>query len=269
MVKVGWLQSSIGIKGGAELSCGALVQNAPEWAEVIYCRPNRRPPPDIGCFILQNSTTYGDHWIEELCLAPVVRHVRDPWYAGSAILRRWLCENAALMVFSSQTQRDTMGYDIQVPVEFIPPPVDLRPFKKAAQVAAEEGVKRQGSVFVGRVDVYKGAPAVVDWALRKGEPIAFVGEVMMGFGNLPPFIQFLGKVPYQKMPWILARAERLVAMPEWPEAFGRGVVEAWAAGCELFVEGRVGAMEWIDNEPDRLGFDGPIAEFWAAVEGVL
>lgn len=263
-VRVGWLQSRIGIQGGAELSCGTLVQSAPEWAEVVYCPATQRPP-DVDVFVIQNSTTYHEKWIEELCRRPVVRHVRDPWYAGAAVLRRWLLDNAALLIFSSQVQLDAFGYETACTIRIIPPPVDLEPFKAACKPTDE----RQGSVFVGRVDVYKGAHRVVDWALRTGEPLALIGEVMMPFGSLPPFIQLMGKAPYGEMPAILGRAKRFVFMPEWPEAFGRTVVEAWAAGCELMLDGRIGAAWWIREQPERLGLEGPVTEFWEAVRGVL
>jgi glycosyltransferase involved in cell wall biosynthesis len=266
MVKrIGWLQQDVGIQGGAEMSCNTLVQNAPEWAEVVYCPPNKRPPDDIDAYVIQNCVTYGERWIEELVRRPVVRHIRDPWYAGSPILRRWLLDNAALLIFSSPVQLEAFGYEHDRPVKIIPPPVDLDPFKATCKLPEE----RQGSIFVGRVDIYKGAPRAIDWALQTGEPLALIGEVMMPFGQLPPFIRLLGKVPYEQMPDILGQAQRLVFFPEWPEAFGRAVVEAWAAGCELLLDGRIGAQWWIENQPGRLGLEGPVSEFWAAVEGVI
>jgi len=215
-------------------------------------------------YVIQNSTTYGDRWIEELCRRPIVRHVRDPWYAGSALLRRWILDNAALLIFSSPVQVEAFGYQFDRPTAIIPPPVDVERFKAEARPVEE----REGSVFVGRVDVYKGAPRAVDWALRTGEPLALIGDVLMPFGALPPYIRIMGPAPYEEMPEILGMCKRLVFFPEWPEAFGRAVVEAWAAGCELLVEGRVGAMWWIENAPERLGLEGPVREFWEAVEGV-
>lgn len=268
MVKVGWLQSQIGVKGGAEMSCGALVENAPEWAEVVLCPDNKRPSEDIDVFVIQNSTTYGARWVEELALKPVIRHVRDPWYAGSATLRRWILDNAALLIFSSPTQMEDVRrrYPFDKPMRIMPVPVDVEPFKEAARPMNE----RQGTVFVGRVDVFKGAPTVIDWAIRTETPLTIIGDNRyMRFGQLPPWIKIVGEISYEQMPQVLGQAKGYVAMPEWPEAFGRSVAEAWAAGCELMIEGNVGAQWWIENEPERLGYEGPIEEFWDAVREVV
>jgi glycosyltransferase involved in cell wall biosynthesis len=249
------------------MSCGALLENAPEWAEVILCPPNKRPH-EVDVFVIQNSVTYGAQWIEELALAPVIRHIRDPWYAGSAALRRWILNNAEMLIFSSPIQAEDIGrrYPHDRPTEIIPVPVNL----DAVRAAALPKDERSGNVFVGRVDIFKGAPTVIDWAIRNRQPLTLVGSTRyLNFGGLPSYIQFAGKVPYSDMPELLGGHLRYIAMPEWPEAFGRSVAEAWAAGCDLVLQGRIGAQWWIENEPDRLGFHGPIDEFWSAVKGVL
>lgn len=265
-VKIGWLQSEIGIIGGSELSYDALLSNAPAWADVLRCPPNKRPPEDIDLFVIQNCTTYGVRWVEELALRPVVKHVRDPWFAGSAALRRWLLDNAALLIFSSPVQIALFDFPFAAPHVIIPPPVDLRPFWEAALPAGE----REGTIFVGRADIFKGAHAAVDWALRSGEKLDLYGDSRyMTFGELPPSIRFHGQVPYHRMPYIMGRAKRYVSFPMWPEAFGRTVAEAWAAGCELLVDkSRIGACWFIENDLEALEFDAAINAFWEAVKGV-
>ena len=266
MVKIGWLQSNVGIVGGAEMSAGALVRNAPEWAEIVYCPPNKRPPEDIDVFCLQNQVTYGARWIEELALKPVIKHVRDPWYAGSSVLRRWLLDNADLLIFSSPVQVRLFDYPFSQPHIIIPPPVNLTPFREAALPAGE----REGTIFAGRADVFKGAHEAVDWALRNREKLDVYGDNRyMSFGKLPGFITIHGEIPYHQMPHVMGRAKRYFCFPMWPEAFGRTVAEAWAAGCELLVdEDRIGACWWIKNKPGALEFDAAVGTFWEAVEGV-
>lgn len=265
-IRVGWLQSHVGIFGGSELSYAALLGNVPDWAEVVHCPSNKRPSEDIDLWVIQNCTTYGVRWVEELALKPVIKHVRDPWYAGSAALRRWLLDNAELLIFSSPTQMLLFDYPFDRPHMIIPPPVDLAPFREAAMPAGA----RHGTIFVGRADIFKGAHQAVDWALRNDEPLDFYGDKRyMDFGELPPFIKFHGDVPYEQMPYLMGRAERFIAFPMWPEAFGRTTVEAWAAGCELLVdEDRIGACWWIANKPQALELDAALSAFWNTVEDV-
>lgn len=269
VIKVGWLQQNMNnLFGGAEFSANALLAFAPKWAEVVYCPPNKRPPADIDLFVIQNDSVYGRRWIEELARKPVIKQVRDPWYAGDCVYKRWLLDNADLLIFSSPVQLENFGYEFDRPHKIMPVPVDLQPFKEAAAPAD----KRFGTVFVGRTDIFKGMPAVLDWALRTGEPLVVIGNPdyanNMGFGEYPNNITFAGEIPYEKMPQYLGTAKNYIAMPEWPEAFGRSVVEAWAAGCNLILKNRIGAQYWIENEPERLGFMGPINEFWDAVKEV-
>jgi hypothetical protein len=48
------------------------------------------------------------------------------------------------------------------------------------------------------------------------------------------------------------------------EPFGRIVVEAWAAGCQLAVGEDTGALWWIENDPGAL--DDPAGRFWQHVD---
>lgn len=184
------------------------------------------------------------------------------------MLRRWTLDNAALFIFSSPPQMEDVRrrYPFDRPTKIMPVPVNLEPFKEAARPMNE----RQGAVFVGRVDVFKGAPTAIDWAIRTETALTIIGDNRyMKFGQLPPWIKIAGQIPYERMPQVLGKAKTYIAVPEWPEAFGRSVAEAWAAGCELRLEGKIGAQWWIENEPERLGHEGPVNEFWDAVGEVV
>jgi len=78
-----------------------------------------------------------------------------------------------------------------------------------------------------------------------------------------PRIVAKGPVPQQFVPEILWRYERFVFLPTTVEPFGRAVVEAWAAGCELIVNRNVGALHWIES-PD--GLQSASADFWRLVD---
>lgn len=270
-ITIGWLEDDIGYVGGAELSSGILRRNAPRWARVLYCPPDRRPPTDkIDLFVIQNCVTYDSRWLQELALKPVVKQVRDPWFAGSSLLRRWLLENSELLIFSSPMQADKFEYPSNLAVKLVPPPVNLDAFRAASLPSGQ----RAGNVFVGRVDIFKGAHAAIDWAIRENQPLDLYGLRFSGgqpfvrFGQLPDNIRFHNEVPYEQMPGILGRAKRFVFFPSWPEAFGRVVVEAWAAGCELLLrDENIGSCWWIANHPEALV--AGVEMFWDTIKEVI
>jgi glycosyltransferase involved in cell wall biosynthesis len=65
------------------------------------------------------------------------------------------------------------------------------------------------------------------------------------------------------MPALLAEYERFVFLPTVIEPFGRTVVEAWAAGCEIITNGLVGARYWMEEDPGALETAGE--DFWRVV----
>jgi glycosyltransferase involved in cell wall biosynthesis len=96
---------------------------------------------------------------------------------------------------------------------------------------------------------------VADWAAENG-PVRFFGDGIFA----PPGSQ---GVPYQQMPELLASFERFVYLPNVIEPFGRLVAEAWAAGCELVINGNVGAAQWIQESPEAIENAGE--DFWGIV----
>lgn len=263
MVKIGWLSDNPGFVGGAEVSGGELIKAAPADFELVYCPPNKRPPLDVDLYCVQNCVQYDQRWIEALILKPVVKSIRDPYFGGDAVLRNWFLKCADLLIFNSPIQYEKFGYQVRAKHIYIPPPVDLSAFRAAALPPEQ----RSGNLFVGRVGPTKGAHLVIDWALRNNQPLDLVGQVEMPYGRLPKSIRFLGNVDYEQIPELMGHYERFVFFPQWVESFGRVVAEAWAAGCELVVDGDIGALWWIENEPEKI--QQGTALYWDAVREVL
>lgn len=265
-MKIGWLHDDLGIVGGAELSERALRKGAPEWADLVLCPPNKRPPEDTEAFIIQHCTAYPSHWMEVLEKVPVIKQNRDAWWSGSIVLRRWLLDNAKLLLFSSEKQ--AQGYEHWYDNEYaiVPPPVNIKMF----QDAALPDDQRQGTVWVGRQDPGKGLHVACDWAWREQEPLDVYGEQSMPYINFQEFgglVTLHGRAPYETLPAIYGAAKRFVFFPVHKEPFGRTVVEAWAAGCELVLDGWIGALEWIEERPDDIGRG--VEMFWHVVERTL
>ena len=78
-----------------------------------------------------------------------------------------------------------------------------------------------------------------------------------------------GSCKYQDMPAVFGRARRFIFNPRWPEPFGRTVAEAALGGCELQVQGEVGALSFGRDLADPGFYLGACSEFWEHVERVL
>ena len=265
-MKIGWLHDDFGIVGGSELSERTLRENAPEWAEIVTCPPNKRPPDDIEAFIIQNCATYPRHWREVLEKVPFIKQNRDSWWAGSITLRRWILDNARLLLFSSRMQAFTYEHKWENEYAVVPPPVNLEMFKQGIQPPE----KRQGAVWVGRADPGKGLHLSCDWAWTNCEHLDVYGDLSIkyiDFSEFEGFVSYRGRAPYEMLPAIYGAAKIFHFTPIHIEPFARTVAEAWAAGCELVVEGRVGALEWIQERPDDVGRG--VEMFWEEVGEVL
>ena len=263
MVVIGWLADNFDSRiGGAELSERSWVRACPPNVSIVYCPPTKRPPP-VDVFYVGNCTKYGGYWAEELAKHPVVKMVHDPWWEGSPVLRRWLLDNTSLLLFHSPVQQAGFNYPFDLPVEFIPDTIDIEMFADAAQT------ERSGNVFIGRCAHHKGLHRVVDWALRNDEELDLYGAWAMNFrpGELPATIRYHGYIDYSIVPQVLGRAQRFIFMPTWIESYGRIVVEAMAAGCELVLDGDIGCLWWMKNRPDDMNRGSEL--LWQAMESII
>ena len=266
-MKIGWLADQIGYIGGAEISGSMLVNHAPDWAEIEFCPANRRPPDDIDLWMLQNVVTYDARWCEVLFGAPIIKEFRDPWHPGDPIFRRFVLDTAGLLIYNSKLARDRCPWYQGQPTAIVPPPVDLEVFRDAALPDEQ----RSGNLFVGRIDFAKGVHRAIDWALGTGESLDIYGTGEFGWGrDLPQRIRFHGPQAYTRMPLLFGQAKRFVFLPGAYESYSRTTVEAWAAGCELILDqDKIGAIEWLRENPQAIEMDAAIGAFWNTVSGVL
>lgn len=250
------------ITGGAELSDDAFLAAAPDGVEVLPWPPSKRPPLErIDAFILNNCIFYGDPWLEMLKQRPVIKHIHDLWPFGSPYVRRWVLDNAALVIFNSQKQRELFQFPVGAPYAYVPQPVDVARFRAAAEAYNGD---RQGVIWLGRVEVGKGIQNVVDWALRNDTPVDVYGrsDSPMTHAQLVPPCRYCGPVAYGDLPELLARYEKFIHLPVKTDICGRVAVEAWAAGCELILGGDVETFwKWVE----MTDFQNAGAEFWEKV----
>lgn len=261
-MRVGWLYdegNADGTKGGAEYTQREFRDCAPAGVEVVDCPASLGVAlPDVDCFVVHNCVGYSREVIPALANKPVVRYIHDAWPHGDPVLRTWLLEHAQL-VFTSPLHEQRFPWGWADDSKLCPPALELAAFTLARRE------KREGTVWLGHfMNAGKGVHRAVEWAEHANCGIDFYGE-----GPYAPtesgHVTVKGPVRYDDVPSVLGRYERFVMLPDVVEPFGRGVVEAWAAGCDLIVNGLVGAAWWIQSDPEALECAGE--RFWRIVEG--
>jgi|GEM_PF-2236274 len=260
--RVGWLADpETDVIGGAELTCRELLRRAPRGVKVVPCPPGH---VSRGCdlYVVHNVTRYTPDAVEALAPAPVVKYVHDVHQRGDPELRDFLLARSATVVFVSPLQLASFPYPTRAPVLLMPPAIDLGPFRRAA--LSRKGRTRRGTIWIGQMTgAHKGLGNAVRWAARNGT-VDFYGA-----GHLRPRglnVRYHGQVPPEEVPELMARFKRFLLLPRGVDSCGRTVLEAWAAGCELVVNERVGAMWWLRHRPDEV--ETGAKRFWDVVREI-
>lgn len=245
--------------GGAEMSAFAARETAPDGVEIVTCHAGD-VTGSVDAYVVHNCTSYDRSIIPLLKKKPVIKRVYDVWPHGDPDLRLWLLANSAAVLLSGPLQQEAMAWQVTAPVTFVPSGVDVKRFRNAAPK------KRKGVVMVARLWPGKGIDRVRQWA-QENEVVVDV----YGFGpeekQVHGALNYRGPVEYAELPQLLAGYETFVFLPSQVEPFSRTTAEAWAAGCKLVVNGNVGALWWIENQPEAL--ENAAQGFWEAVEEVL
>lgn len=147
--------------------------------------------------------------------------------------------------------------DVLMKTSILRPNFDPRPFAEAGQ-----SVRDIEHLYVGTITEAKGA------------------DLLAGLGGLTvvtprstrvdlPDARVLVGVDHGDMPAIYGRARRFVFRARWPEPFGRVVAEAALAGCELVVEGEIGALSFEQHPADLGLYERANEEFWSTTAEAL
>lgn len=235
-----------GTLGGAELTMSEFRRAAPEGVEVVV--------EDAETIVVGNCTSFDGTLIGDLEDKRVIRYWNDVDPNSDPKLRRWLLDNA-VNIFTSPLHVERFPHEVEDPL-IVPPPVRLDEFRPTRQV--RKNTERKGAVAIGAYqNPGKGGRALAEWAVANG------GLDIYGTGSYIPADYYLGPLDYGDVAKTLWQYETFVHLPTDLEPFGRAVVEAWAAGCELVVNGNVGAVHWIQHEPEKL--ETAAEDFWNVV----
>lgn len=259
-MRVAWLQDAGNLdgtgEGGAEFTARELLKAAPDGVEVVRVLANeldRIADTDVVC--MHNCAQYPGETVGWLRDKRVVRYWNDIAPNGDRTLTRWLVANAENIFISPLHYQRFPWRRGEVAHHLIPPPVDLAPFREAA----ERSNGRKGAVSVAAWRGWGKSPTrTIQWADRTDTDITFFG----GGPLAPPGSE---EVPYDHLPDILARYETFVYLPSAIEPFCRTVAEAWAAGCKLVVNKLVGATHWIEERPEAI--ETAADDYWRIVLG--
>jgi glycosyltransferase involved in cell wall biosynthesis len=256
---VGWIADSFDVPGGAELTQGEFRAAAPTGVHLIEVQPgDLEQLGGCDCVCIHNCVTYpAAETIAALDGKPVLRYWHDLARVGGPgdpALNRWAAEHAT-SVFCSPLHRDRFPHRIGGESHLIPPAIDLDRFRS-------QGKRRPGGAcWLGSAaHAGKGLIQAFEWA-EENEPVDFWGVLPFEPPDSPRIVA-KGPVPPQYVPEILGRYQRFVFLPTTVEPFGRAVVEAWAAGCELIVNRNVGALHWIESPK---GLQSAAGDFWRLV----
>jgi hypothetical protein len=236
-VKVGWLHDNPGYWGGAELTMQEFKAAAPDGVEVIDCLPGN-VAPKLDRYVVGNCMSYSP---DEVPAAEVVRYHHDVAHAPADDV----LDRRARHIFCSPLQKERMG----MRGKCIPPALDLSAYEA---VASQN--HRKGNVCIGRMAYGKGLELLAEY----DEPVDVYSSVPISSGGS---VNYRGAT--KDVAGTLARYSRFIFLPTAIEPFGRAVVEAWAAGCELVVNRNVGALHWINEAPEKL--ETAAEDFWKAV----
>jgi glycosyltransferase involved in cell wall biosynthesis len=237
-MKIGWLADDPGYIGGAERTQAEFRLAAPKGVGVVSC-PAGHVVENLDRYVIHNHRSYHD-----LPEGPRFFYHHDT---------RPLTGDGT-HIFCSPLLREKLDpYDNTSPC--IPPALDLEVFRQVGQAHSLMQEERKGAVWVGMHPNHpgKGLDFAIEWARGNGG--------LDIYGNGAPN----GLVKQEDIPRLLARYRTFVHLPRALEPFGRSVVEAWAAGCELVINRKVGARYWIEEKPKAL--QTAAKDFWAVVCG--
>ena len=123
-------------------------------------------------------------------------------------------------------------------------------------------------LYVGRLAPEKGVQVLLDaWRAGPTSRLLVAGDGPQGSElrrEAPPGVEFLGSVPHDEVPKLLAGARALVVPSRWYEAAPKGIIEAFAAGVPVLAA-KIGALQEIVQD-GVTGVQVPSAEpsAWAA-----
>lgn len=262
-MKVGWAQDIHGYLGGAELTAQEFLERKPNHVTIEYLHPDpvegEYDLSDCDVIVLHNIVKFGPLFLDAIKGKKIIKFVHDLWPDGNEQLKRYVLRNAWLTFCSNLHQR-WFGWHVTNPI-IVPPCLNLQRFRYAQDQPHDT---QPAAIWLGRMNnIGKGIDRACEWSLTNETPIHFYGD-----GPYKPpstdLVHVRPPVPYDKTPDLLASYQTFIHLPTWPETFGRSVMEAKVAGCEMVIAANmIGAVEYFDRQEE---VEQSYVQFWDLVE---
>ena len=266
-IRIGWVADHFYPEylGGAEITDYLMIKAGEERGYEIV-RLGREDVSDeslrdLDFLVVSNVHTFTSREVECILRKRFILYLHDPVIDPHTPI---LLKNAVLAVFLSPLHKRFFQERLHLPgrVLVCPPPVMIE-----RQPSTE---REEFAVYAGLIAKHKGIYNVLDYARKHPSlRIYLVGRSQVPDLNLPGNVEYLGVLEREELLDLLSRAKYFIHLPEWVEAFGRAVAEAYLCGCQLIVNDKVGFLSYPWNFKDREGVKRALASspqvFWDAV----
>lgn len=253
--------------GGAELTCQQLIDAGRalghEIVEITSRKPHGLRRNDYDLMIVNNVKHFRLIEIMAALKARFVYFCHDPLVLP---IQATLFSRARRVIFCSPLQRRFYAERFSLAddrVVVMPPPIEASRFRPLE--------KEDYAVAVGEIGPHKGLEHVIRFAEEHPElPVRLYGRKASS-STIPsrPNLEYMGVAAYADVPRIVGHAKVFVHLPNCLECYGRAVMEAYLCGCELIVNGNIGALsfEWPWDDPNavRENLARAPRDFWSLV----
>lgn len=239
-LKVGWVVDNIPpFTRGRQFSIKNFRDAAPPNVEIIDINPERPQECDIYAVhsvqIPQNLPRFSKKRV-----GGKFKSKQVVMYAHQLVVNDL---GANYVIFQSPLHAEWSVFGKKI---ILPPPLVESDFIVDEPFAGQ----KFDAMWVGNFDVEEGVDITVRWSEVNHINTNYFGS------NMPKNAEstnthFRGWVQHEQMPSIYAQHNKMVFLPRNPQPFGRAIAEAYLAGLELVVSGKIGA-ESFNNPLDEV-----------------
>lgn len=191
--------------------------------------------------ILNNISKYERGEIERLVDSyPCIRYEHDHWVARNY---PELYEKVKHTIFLSQLHKDTVEDYTKTKIRnysLIPSPIDSKKF------GLGEDREQNSVLWAGNFCEAKGSKGFLEYVKDDPNFKFYVAGWGVDVSLLKDIenVEFVGELETNELIEYYQKCEYFYHRPVWHEPFGRTVLEAYFCGCNLLLNGNVGAMSW-------------------------